>query len=318
MQGVILAAGKGMRLHPITFKRSKAMAPIAGKPMIERVMAPLVENGVREFIIVISPDDQAIRPYFQKETGRQASYQFVVQEERLGMAHALSLAAPYLRETFMLSACDSIVPAAHIAALIAAHQTRQARATLSLMELDPAELSRSSAVELRDSEIRRIVEKPAPGQAPSNISSLPLYVFSLHLLAYLSEVRPSARGEYELQEAIQMLIEREGGVTGVLTDSRFQLTNAQDLLALNRRYLSLDGRRPVLNGQMVGANTRLLPPCRIEAGTIIGPNCTIGPYVYIEDNCRIGAKATLQEAVILRDAVIEAGRRVVGEVVGDW
>lgn len=315
MQGVILAAGKGTRLHPITLKRSKAMAPVAGKPMVERVMETLVENNVREFIIVISPDDQEIRPYFQQNRSLAADFRFVIQQERLGMARALSLAAPYIGETFILSACDSIVPATHITRLISTHQSRRANATLSLMELDPARISRSSAVDLYDGQIRRIVEKPTPGQAPSNIGSLPLYVFSPKVLDYLPEVPCSSRGEYELQDAIQMLIERDGGVTGVLTNRRIQLTNADDLLALNRHYLSLDGHMPTSARASFGVNTQVFSPCRIEAETTIGPNCLIGPHVYIEGNCRIGADVLLKDAVILRDTVIETGRQIVGEVV---
>lgn len=315
MQGVILAAGKGTRLHPITLKRSKAMAPVAGEPMVERVMETLVENSIREFIIVIGPDDHEIGPYFQQNSSLAADFQFVIQPERLGMAKALNLAAPYISETFILSACDSIVPAAHITKLISTHQTRQANATLSLMELDPARISRSSAVDLYDGQIRRIVEKPAPGQAPSNIGSLPLYVFSPKVLDYLPEVPCSPRGEYELQDAIQMLIERDGGVTGVLTNQRIQLTNADDLLALNRHYLSLDGHMPASARASFGVNTQVFSPYRIEAETTIGPNCTIGPHVYIEGNCRIGADVLLKDAVILRDTVIEAGRQIVGEVV---
>ncbi len=112
-----------------------------------------------------------------------------------------------------------------------------------------------------------------------------------------------------------MLIERDGGVTGVLTNQRIQLTNADDLLALNRHYLSLDGHMPASARASFGVNTQVFSPCRIEAETTIGPNCTIGPHVYIEGNCRIGADVLLKDAVILRDTVIEAGRQIVGEVV---
>jgi bifunctional UDP-N-acetylglucosamine pyrophosphorylase/glucosamine-1-phosphate N-acetyltransferase len=183
------------------------------------------------------------------------------------------------------------------------------------MEIDIALASRTGIIEWQDGQIRRIVEKPAPSEAPSNIASLPLYVFSPKVLDYLSEIKPSPRGEYELQDAIQMLIDRDGRVTGVLTPSRLQLTNAADLLALNRHYLTTGGDTPQLAPRSVGQHTHLITPLRIEEDTTIGPGCVIGPRVYIERNCRIGADVLIKDAVILRDTIIEDGRQIVGEVV---
>jgi bifunctional UDP-N-acetylglucosamine pyrophosphorylase/glucosamine-1-phosphate N-acetyltransferase len=315
MQAVILAAGKATRLRPNTLHRSKAKAPIAGKPKVERVIETMVKNGIDDFILVISDDDQDIRRYFRSEVKLPARFQFVTQTERLGMAHAVGLAAPRIRTDFLLSACDSIVPAGHIADLLITHRTRPSGATLSLMELRPEQISRSSAVEIHDGKISRIVEKPTLEEAPSNIGSLPLYIFTPKLLDYLPLVQPSSRGEYELQDAIQMLIDETGPINGVLTDERVQLTNADDLLALNRHYLSLNHEVPHLQAQAIGPNTCLTMPVRIEAGTTLGPDCNIGPNVYIEGNCRIGANVTLRDAVVLRDTVIENGQQLSDEVI---
>lgn len=315
MQAVILAAGKGSRLHPITLNRSKAMVPILGKPIVERVMETLLKNGIQDFIMVISREESEVGRYFQHQSTLDINLQYVVQPERLGMANALSLAAPYIHDTFILSACDNLVPPEHLAELLSVHQAWQASGTLSLMEINPALAGRTGVVELQDGYIRHIVEKPAPGEAPSNIASLPLYVFSRKLLDYLPQVKLSPRGEYELQDAIQMLIEQTGRVTGVFTPSRLQLTNAADLLALNRHYLTTGGDQPQLAPRTVGQHTHLITPLRIEEGTTIGPGCVIGPRVYIERDCQIGADVLIKDAVILRGTTIEDGRQVVGEVV---
>lgn len=316
MQAVILAAGKGSRLNPITLNRTKAMVPILGKPIVERVMETLVQNGIRHFVMVISREDGEVGTYFREQSRLQADIEFVVQTERLGMANALSLAAPHITGPFMLSACDNLTPPEHVSQLLAAHRERGNNATLSLMEITPDMASRTGVVELNgDGQISRIVEKPAPGEAPSNVASLPLYVFSRRLLDYLPQVKPSSRGEYELQDAIQMLINHDGRVGGVRTPSRLQLTNAADLLALNRHYLTTGGDKPQLAPQSVGQHTHLITPLRIEEGTTIGPGCVIGPRVYIEGNVKIGADVLIKDAVILRNSVIEDGRQIVGEVV---
>jgi len=315
MQGIILAAGKGSRLNPITLNRSKAMVPILGKPIVERVMETLVENGIKDIIMVISREDSEVGRYFREQSTLDAVIRFVIQPQRLGMANALSLAASHIRGTFVVSACDNLTPPEYVAKLLATHQTTKAQATLSLMEVDEPMVGRTGIVDLQDGYIRRIVEKPAPGEAPSNIASLPLYVFSTKLLDYLPEVKPSPRGEYELQDAIQMMIDGGYRVTGAFTDNRLQLTNAGDLLALNRHYLTNGGDTPQLAPRSVGQHTHLITPLRIEEGTTIGPGCVIGPRVYIERDCQIGADVLIKDAVILRNTTIEDGRQVVGEVV---
>lgn len=316
-QGVILAAGKGTRLHPITATRTKAMAPVAGKPIVARVMETLIENGIRDFVLLISPDDQEITSYFQEELGNELAIRFVVQPQRLGMANALSLAAPFIRGPFILSACDNLTPVAHVAELLSNHENRQANATLSLMEIDIAKASSTGIIEWEHGLIRRIVEKPKPEDAPSNVSSLPLYVFSPKILDYLSAVKPSPRGEYELQDAIQMLIERAGQVTGVLTPSRVQLTNVADLLALNHHYLGIDPDAAAVLIQNIGEGTRLIPPVRIDNNVTIGPGCVIGPHVTLEQGCHIGANAQIEDALILRNTTIAAGRQIKHEVVSE-
>ena len=314
MQGVILAAGKGKRLHPITTQRSKAMAPVAGKPIVERVVDLLVDNGIREIIVLVSPDDQEIVPYLQRARP-ELTWRFVVQGERLGMAHALGLAAPLLREDFVLSACDNLTPAAHIATLLATHQQQRAQATLSLMEIDIAHSASTGIIEWQDGWVKRIVEKPKPSEAPSNISSLPLYVFSSMLLEQLPSVRLSPRGEYELQEAIQLLIDQGGRVTGVLTPERIQLTNVADLLALNRHYLANNGSAGSHSLARLATRTRLIPPVQIEADVTIGPDCVLGPHVYIEPGCRIGARVRLADAVVLRQTVVADETEATGVVL---
>lgn len=315
LQGVILAAGRGSRLHPLTLTRSKAMIPVMGKPMVARVLDMFAENGVHEVVMVVSQEDVEIREYFAQGGDFAGTIQFVVQPERLGMANALALTAPYLDRPFVLSACDNLIPAAYLGAMLQAFAAEQVTAVLSLMRVAPDVVSRTGIVAWDGQRVRRIVEKPTLEDAPSDISSLPLYVFGPEIVPLLDKVPQSPRGEYELQDAIQMLIDHTQGVTGVFTDERLQLTNAADLLSLNRHYLTTGGDAPQLAPREVGQHTHLITPLRIEEGTVIGPGCVIGPRVYIERNCRIGANVLLKDAVVLRDTVIEDGRQIVGEVV---
>ena len=316
MQAVILAAGKGSRLHPITTSRSKAMLPILGKPIVERVMEMLACNGVDDFILVVSQNDRRITRYFHRESRFQADVRFVYQPQRLGMADALRWAAPLIQGDFVLSACDNLVSEQDIARMLQLWgRAPLPNAILSLMEVPPEQIVRSGIVALDGECVACIVEKPSLEQAPSNIASLPLYCFSECILEYLPEVHLSTRGEYELQDAIQMVIERDGRVRALLVDRRLTLTSPADLLAINRHYL-LNGRdKPQLAPFTVGPNTQLVTPLRIEAGTVIGRDCVIGPNVYVERDCRIGDGAVICNAVLLRECSVPAGARVEDQVV---
>lgn len=317
MQGIILAAGKGTRLHPITATRTKAMAPVAGKPIVARVLDTLIANGISDFTLIISPDDDDIRRYFSERAHLPSNVQvrFEVQHERLGMAHALSLAVPFIREDFILSACDNLTPPEHIAELIQTHRSQQVHATLSLMEVGPEQLRKSGVVDVREGRVYGIVEKPAPGEEPSNIASLPLYLFSTRLLEFLPWVQPSKRGEYELQDAIQMLIESAGPIAGVFTPTRLQLTNAADLLFLNQHYLARENGRLRAQPEKVGTNTRLIGPLHFDDGVIIGENCVVGPNVYLEAGCSIGNHVELRDAIVLRNRSVADHSQVIEQVI---
>ena len=316
MQGVILAAGKGSRLQPITLNRSKAMLPILGKPIVERVMEDLAANQVRDFILVVSPDDCHITHHFRCESQINADIRFVYQPKRNGMADALLRAAPLIEGDFILSACDNLISADHVRSILQRwQQTPRPNAILTLMEVEPAEIPNTGIVEIHESWITRIVEKPKLEDAPSNISSLPLYCFTPRLLDYLPEVPLSPRGEYELQDAIQMLIDQEGRVCGIMAASRLTLTSPADLLTINRHYLTAGDGCPQLAPKAVGAGTHLITPLHIESGTVIGANCSIGPDVYIERDCTIGNGVTIQRAVLLRQSVIPDGARIIDQVV---
>lgn len=313
MQAVVLAAGLGTRLRPVTESRSKAMVPVLGRPLVERALLPLVSNGVREFIFVVSPEDREIREYFTRRTTLEIVPTFVVQEERLGMAHALGLAAPFLSGRFLVSACDSLIDESAVQALL--EQGGEADAALCLLDVTREMVSKSAAVELEGSRIRRIVEKPLPHQAPSLTVSLPHYVFSSRLLDFLPRLEASPRGEYEIQDAIQRLIDEGSKVVGVRAAERLQVSTPADLLLLTRRLL-LEGAEPkCFKSSKVGCNSEFFEPLRVESGVEIGDECTVGPEVFLESGCRIGDRAVVRRSIVLRGGRIAAGEIVEDRVV---
>lgn len=318
MQAVILAAGRGTRLQPVTEKRSKAMVPILGRPLVERVIEPLVANGVRDFIIVTSPNDRDIVAHFEAASSTGLSFRFVVQEQRLGTAAALSLAAPLIERPFAVWACDSVVDASHVGDLRAA--AAGADAVLSLLDVDRARVSKSAAVDIDGRRVRRIVEKPTPsmlesGTVGSTTVSLPHYLFQPGLLACLTEVPLSPRGEHELQDGIQQLIDDGRRVVGLRAPERRQVSTTADLLDFTLGLLHRAGGTDVAAGAVIARGARLVAPLRVDAGCEVSAGAVIGPDAYLENGSYVGRRARVRRSIVLRGARVEDDEVVDGCVV---
>jgi bifunctional UDP-N-acetylglucosamine pyrophosphorylase/glucosamine-1-phosphate N-acetyltransferase len=313
MQAVVLAAGMGTRLRPVTANRSKAMVPVLGRPLVERALMPFFDNGIRDFVFVISPDDREITEHFTERTSLEMTVRFVVQQDRLGTAHALGLAAPFLNGPFAVTACDSLVDASHIGKLL--REGDGSDGALSLLDVEPELVSRSASVMLDGHSVCRIVEKPAPGCEPSHTVSLPHYVFSLRLLDLLPGVEVSPRGEYELADAIQGLIDAGRRVVGVRAEKRLQVSSSEDLLRLTRRFFAQNSEPREVDSASVGSRTKLVEPLRVERGAVVGDDCELGPEVFLESGCEIGRGAVVRRSIVLRDGRVGDGEIVEDQVV---
>ena len=316
MQGVILAAGRGSRLYPHTRNRSKAMMPIVGKPIVQRVIEDIAASGVEDFVVVVSPDDREIIPHFRHRAKLAVNVRFVHQPQPLGMADALSHAVPLISGDFVLSASDNLVAEADIRRMLNVwRDSPPMDGLLAIMPVAPEEVSAVGVVEIDGNRITGIVEKPQLREAPTHIASLSLYCFSKTLVQYLTKVPLSLRRERELQDAIQMMIEEGGRVRGHLVGHRLTLNTPGDLLAINRYYLAGNRGPPVGLPAAVGPNTELVEPLRIEGDTVIGADCIVGPDVFIETGCRIGNGVTLRDSVVLRGSYLADGQHIVGAVI---
>lgn len=315
MQAIILAAGRGARLQHLTIERSKAMLPVVGKPMVKRVIESLAGNGIDEFILVVHPDDREIQTYFSQLNDPELRVRVAFQTQRLGMADALRCAAPLITDDFVLSACDSLIPAGQIRRLFTAWDgPKRPNAILTLMPVPLEKVSSTGIVSLSGEWVARIIEKPAVEQAPSRIASLPLYIFPHRFLEHLDDLHRSARGEYELQDAIQRLIDQTGRVLGVMVEQRLTVTHPGDLLAINRDFLACQDP-PIQNLSQLGHGCKLTPPVYISEQVYLGEGCQVGPYVFIEGPATIGDGARLKEAVILRKAAVAENADIDQQVV---
>ncbi|MFN2237078.1 MAG: sugar phosphate nucleotidyltransferase [Anaerolineales bacterium] len=317
MQAVILAAGRGTRLYPITATRTKAMCPVAGKPIVERVMDTLVGNGISDFVLVISPDDSDITEYFSLKSTIDANIQFVQQTQQLGMGHALLQAAPYINDDFILSSCDNLVEENSISQMLQMWAgVPSPNGILALLRVGPDEIVRMGVVEIDNNQkIIRIIEKPTLEEAPSDIGSVPIYLFSHKLVEYLAKIQPSSRGEYELQDAVQDLIKKDGNVYGLMLPDRIDLTHPSDLLRLNLHFLKKEPTKKELQLTDIGRETKFTSPVIVDQDVSIGSNCQIGPNVYIESGATIQDYVKMGNCVVLRDSLVQSGLNIRDKII---
>lgn len=309
MQGVILAAGKGKRLRPLSDLMSKALAPVLNRPIIVRILEDCLEaTGILDWVIVTCEANADIQAYFERALAQDGalpaglSVRFTWQEERLGMAHALGCAAPLLTEDFLLCACDNMFPVEHIRELCRTHRETNANGTLSVKEVPVEEFAKTGIVDIdADGCIAKIIEKPTPEEAPSNVGSLPLYIFSPRILRYLDSVPLSKRGEYEIQDAIQMVIDRDGGVRGVYAPDRHSLTSVEDLRTINLDCLAAQG------GDDLSLLSRHFPGVAFHSPVLVGPNAAIGEGSVIGPQAIVGEACVIGRGVTVRESVLVAG-----------
>jgi NDP-sugar pyrophosphorylase family protein len=297
---VILAAGRGSRLKEITATRSKAMAPIAGKPMIARVIESLRAVGLNRFIMVAAPHDDELRRFFEGDSAVTA----LTQETPRGSGDALKVCAGHLTSDFLVCACDSLIPEESIVRLLDIHTATHATASIGVMEVPgDVSLASRSVVRLEGDCVLDIIEKPQPHERFSNITALPLYVLSPEIFPELEVLPLSARGEYELPEAFRALIAAGKRVSASRISHRDDLTNSSDLLQLNEQFLKTQTPQVQIDPSVViSADIAIHAPVLIEKDVTLGAGCEVGPYVYIERGAVVEPGAKLSHVVVTRGA----------------
>lgn len=242
MKAVILAGGRGVRLRSLTDFVAKPLLPINGRPVIEQVIEILRNVGINKICIVIGHLGEQVKEFIGDGYDLGVDISYKKQKEQRGTAHALKAAGDFIeKEDLLVIASDCIMPADHIRELIKFHFTNNCNATVSLKELSADEMTQSSTVKLeKDMSILKIIEKPSSDEILSNVACAPLYIFK-DVREFLPKVQKSSRGEFEIADIIQMMIEGGLVVKGVKTGSFSHLSDAEDFLKLNFGYIEKIG-----------------------------------------------------------------------------
>ncbi len=316
MIGIVLAAGLGTRLRPYSNAVSKAAMPIAGVPIVVRVIEQFRAAGVGDRIVVIARSPEHDIVPLIVEHARREGYEvaFGYQQQPRGSAHAL-MHVPgrdRLDEHVLIGACDNLFDPDELRRLVAQHRASgadgacRADGTMAVLRTTAEKMRASSNIVVEGKRVVRVIEKPGPDEIASPFAGPLLGAFSPGIFAELNAVTESPRGELELQDAIQAFIAGGARVEWFELSWRLTLTTPDDLLALNERFFdAASSPAPVPR-----PNVTFVPPCVIDDEVAIGPGSVIGPNAHLMRGCRIGRGCTVRHALVFPGAVVPDGATV--------
>jgi glucose-1-phosphate thymidylyltransferase len=315
MKALILCAGKGTRLRPITFTNAKPLIPIANKPTIMYSLEKIRDAGITEIGLVVNPeniDDFKNVLKDGKQLGINISY--IIQQEAKGLAHAVKVSKDFLgNDDFLMYLGDNLVNF-DLLTFIDKFKKGNYESFVLLTQVDNP--SQFGIAVMEDSKVTKVVEKPK--DAPSNLAIIGVYIFTPIIFEAIENISPSWRGELEITDAIQWLIDNSKNVGAHIVDGWWKDTGKpEDLIEANRTILeNLKGQKiegevrsdsSVQGNVHIGKNTKIINSI-VRGPAIIGDNVTInnayiGPYTSIGDSVYISS-SEIENSIILSFANI--------------
>lgn len=330
MKALILSGGKGTRLRPITYTGAKQLVPVANKPILWYGIEEIVASGIKEIGIIISPETGA---EVQAKTGSGdrfgANITYILQDKPAGLAHAVQVAQPFLGEDpFIMYLGDNLIQQGDMIHFLKRFSEKQHDALILLRQVpNPSAFGVAKVDEY--GRVLQLIEKPQV--PPSNLALVGVYFFTKIIHDAIACIQPSARGELEITDAIQCLIDREKEVTACQLQGWWLDTGKKDdLLEANRLILDtylqasnsgeVDNQSQVIGRVEIGARSKIVN-CTIRGPVVIGKdcyleNCFIGPYSSIADQA-IMIDTDIEHSVVLQGAQIaRIHQRIIDSVIG--
>jgi len=293
VKALIPVAGVGTRLRPLTHTLAKVLIKVAGKPILGYILDELVRVGVTEMVLIVGYLADQVQKYV-KETYPDIEVQFIRQENRLGLGHAVHLARDTLGTDPVFIILGDTIFEASFDEIIALETN-----AIGVKPVDDPR--RFGIVELDGDRVVRLIEKP--DKPASNLAIVGLYYIRdtqllLDCLQRNIEDDVRTKGEYQLTDGLQRMIDEGANMTTFLLEGWFDCGKPETLLATNRHLLETDNDRRTYGypGSIIKPPVFISPTARVE-------DSIIGPYVSIADGCRI-TNSILKETIISDNAVV--------------
>ncbi|KON34128.1 MAG: hypothetical protein AC479_01780 [miscellaneous Crenarchaeota group-6 archaeon AD8-1] len=315
MKAIILAAGAGTRLNPITENRPKPLIKISGKPILEYTLEALSYSGINETIIVTNYKEEAIRKYFGDGRKYHLKIRYKTQGKMKGTGHALGKTESLIKDNFILIYGDLLFSPEIIKKIINKFNTKKVDGIITVTSVKNPEKYGIVEIDKRNN-ITKIIEKPEPQNTKSNLANAGLYLFSQEIFDKIKQINPSIRGEYELTDAISLFIKDSKKILAlqINDDDWIDIARPWDLLEANRWILErtktktlgtiekgsyLIGPVTVAKTARIRSGAYIEGPAFFDEGADIGPNCCIRPFTSIGKNVRIGNACEIKNSIIM-------------------
>jgi glucose-1-phosphate thymidylyltransferase len=326
MKGLILSGGTGSRLYPLTYTSAKQLFPVANKPILFRVIETLREAGVTDIGIVVGHTAKEIEAAVGQGEPWGVSITYIPQAKPLGLAHAVKISRDFLGdERFVMFLGDNVIEGG-IVPLIQQFAQSDWNSQVVLTRVD--EPQHYGVAELVDGRIVKLVEKPQ--NPPSNLALVGIYMFDRHVFEAVNAISPSWRGELEITDAIQYLIERKYHVYPYVHHGWWIDTGKPiDMLHANRLVLDeinhtfegyvdaesqIDGKVTLEKGAEV-INSRIRGPAIIGQETRV-VNAYVGPFTSIYHHCEI-VDSEIEHSIVLENTkLIQIPHRIEDSLIG--
>jgi glucose-1-phosphate thymidylyltransferase len=314
MKGLILSGGKGTRLRPLTHTRAKQLVPVANKPVLYYGVEAIVEAGIRELGVVVGETRPEIEGALGDGSRFGARITYIEQDAPRGLAHAVLISQKFLKgEPFVMYLGDNLI-ADGITELVEDYRQRGCNSQILLARVPNPE--QFGVAELEDGRVVRLTEKPK--RPKSDLALVGVYMFDDTIFDAVQAIRPSARQELEITDAIQWLIDNGRSVHPHLVHGWWKDTGKiEDMLEANRIILDTfdpKGLESVDSGSRVEGKVVLEPGARIVSSTVRGPaivgagaevrDAFVGPYTSIGPGCYV-ERCEIENSILLQGSRIE-------------
>lgn len=327
MKALILSGGKGTRLRPLTYTIAKQLVPVANKPILGYVIEHIRDAGIKDVGVIISPETgDEVRRYIDKGKKWGIKVTFIPQPEPLGLAHAVSTARDFLKDSdFIMYLGDNLLSHG-VKDAVRKFRHESPQALIFLKEVDNP---KQFGVAKLDSKgrILKLIEKPK--RPPSNLALVGVYIFSREIHDAISRIKPSFRGELEITDAIQELINMGYDVRSEILKGWWLDTGKKDDLLQANTVVLDDIKRDIkghvdsksqITGRVTIQEDAVIRNSIIRGPVIIGArteiiNSFIGPFTSIGDMVNI-RDSVIEHSVILDRAVLSGIERIEDSLIG--
>lgn len=329
MKGLVLSGGTGSRLRPITHTGPKQLIPVANKPVLEYAIDDLKEAGITDIGVVLGDKGrEAIQEFLGDGSEYGVDITYIVQGNPLGLAHAVGCAEDFVDGNDLVVYLGDNILKRGIGALVDSFNQGDYGAGIALQEVNNPQQFGIAAVN-ENSTVERLVEKP--DDPPSNLALIGIYVFSPEVFNAIERVSPSWRGELEITDAIQLLLEDGLAIDSQVVDGWWKDTGKpEDILEANRLVLEnlahniegtveegadVRGRVELASSSTIADGAVVRGPVSIERDTTIASDTYVGPYTSIGPKTML-AGPHLENAVVVGDSNLTTEGKIVDSLIG--